>query len=54
MSSKKQSGKIAAAVSSARTAFRQGDLDQYKPLAATGTKGVEANCPTSWGPAMRR
>ena len=45
---------VASAVSIARAAFMDGKLDQYKPLSVTGTDGVKATCPTSWGPAMRR
>ena len=50
----KKKGRVSSAVSSAKAAFKSGKLDQYRPLTVTGTDGVKATCPTSWGPAMRR
>jgi hypothetical protein len=51
---KSQHSEVASAVSKARSAYRDGKLNHYKPLAASGAGEVKSTCPTSWGPAMRR
>ena len=45
---------IASKIDSLRSAYANGKLDQYKPLAASGSEQAKATATASWGPAMRR
>lgn len=45
---------IASKVDRVRQAHAKGDLNEYKPLLASGAEDAKATATTSWGPAMRR
>lgn len=49
-----QNRMVAMSLSKLKSAYQRGELNQYKPLAASGAGETKSTCTASWGPAMRR
>jgi hypothetical protein len=45
---------VADAILRAQTSFRNGQMDDYRPLAASKIEGERSDSMSSWGPANKK